>query len=112
MVVGIEQQISTNQDRHLYDYANLYMHHRDCRGGLCVRPDSGAHAGAPLPTIVQWFKTMTTNEYIRRAKENSANPDGLKLWQTQNYYEHVIRNEKALNALRQYIVAKSAELAR
>src|SRR6266542_4432459 len=25
----------------------------------------GAHAGAPLPTVIQWFKTMTTNDYIR-----------------------------------------------
>ena len=25
----------------------------------------GAHTGAPLPTVIQWFKTMTTNEYIR-----------------------------------------------
>jgi putative transposase len=41
---------------------------------LCVCPPSdtntkgaftkGAHTGAPLPEIVQWFKTMMTNEYI------------------------------------------------
>ena len=33
---------------------------------LCVGPPkirTGAHIGAPLPKIVQWFKTMTTNEY-------------------------------------------------
>ena len=36
---------------------------------LCVGPDSeGAHTGAPLPTVVQWFKTITTNEYIRGIK--------------------------------------------
>lgn len=28
----------------------------------------GAHTGAPLPTVIQWFKTMTTNEYIRGVK--------------------------------------------
>ena len=40
---------------------------------LCVRPDVhpdnnnilGEHAGSPLHAVVQWFKTMTTNEYIR-----------------------------------------------
>ncbi len=26
---------------------------------------TGAHVGASLPAIVQWFKTMTTNEYMR-----------------------------------------------
>ncbi len=25
---------------------------------------TGAHIGAPLPRIMQWFKTMTTNEYV------------------------------------------------
>ena len=38
---------------------------------LCVGPPNirtGAHAGAPLPKMVQWFKTMTTNEYIRGVK--------------------------------------------
>ncbi|MBI5739331.1 MAG: hypothetical protein HZA16_01310 [Nitrospirae bacterium] len=28
-------------------------------------PKLGAHAGAPLPSVIQWFKTMTTNECIR-----------------------------------------------
>jgi putative transposase len=30
----------------------------------------GAHMGAPLQKIVQWFKTMTTNEYIHGVKEH------------------------------------------
>jgi len=39
---------------------------------LRVGPNSeGAHAGAPLPTIIQWFKTMTTNEYMRGVKTRS-----------------------------------------
>jgi len=70
--------------------------------------DMGAHTGAPqptgapLPTIVQWFKTMTTNEYIRGVKELGWEPFPGKLWQ-RNYYEHIVRNERALNALREYI---------
>jgi len=64
----------------------------------------GAHAGAPLPRIVQWFKTMTTNEYIRKVRENGWIPFPGRLWQ-RNYYEHVIRNEKALNGIREYIGA-------
>ncbi len=31
--------------------------------------DQGAHIGAPLPVIVQWFKTMTTNEFIRGVEQ-------------------------------------------
>jgi hypothetical protein len=69
-----------------------------------VCPDSGgAHAGAPLPTIVQWFKTMTTNEYIRMVKHAGWTPFQGRLWQ-RNYYEHIIRNERALERIRDYIL--------
>ncbi len=30
--------------------------------------NQGAHTGAPLPIIIQWFKTMTTNKYILGVK--------------------------------------------
>ena len=90
---------------------------------LCVRPNEmtdryvcpngkydkrvvGKHIGLPLhpplQEIVQWFKTMTTNEYIRNVKNLKWKPFDGKLWQ-RNYYEHIIRNEKALCRIRQYI---------
>ena len=79
---------------------------------LCVCPDEGAHAGAPLQRsalgdIVRWFKTMTTNEYIREVKQNGWTPFPGKLWQ-RNYYEHVIRNELSLNDIRLYIQTNPA----
>ena len=76
---------------------------------LCVCPvpvgahaGVGAHTGAPLPAIIQWFKTMTTNEYIRGVKTSGWLPFTGKLWQ-RNYYEHIIRNEESLNHIREYI---------
>jgi hypothetical protein len=45
---------------------------------------------------------MTTNEYIRGVKELGWAPFPGKVWQ-RSYYEHIIRNERALNAIRQYI---------
>jgi len=68
-----------------------------------VCPDLGAHTGAPLHKIVQWFKTVTTNECLRFIKQQDTNRLGSKLWQ-RNYYEHIIRNETALNAVHDYIV--------
>ena len=59
---------------------------------------------APLPEIVQWFKTMTTNEYIRGVKELGWPRFDRKLWQ-RNYYEHVIFSLKSLRNIRQYIRA-------
>ncbi len=64
--------------------------------------DEGAHTGVPLPTVVQWFKTMTTNEYIRGVKTLGWMPFPRRLWQ-RNYYEHIVRNDRALNAIRRYI---------
>ena len=77
----------------------------------CGRPEpDGAndksgqpHRVAPtLGDIVHWFKTMTTNQYIRGVKQNGWPPFPGRLWQ-RNYYEHIIRNEDELNHFRQYI---------
>ena len=62
----------------------------------------GEHTGSPLPAVVQWFKTMTTNAYIRGVKHNGWTPFAGKLWQ-RNYWERVIRNEEELNLIREYI---------
>ena len=70
----------------------------------------GTHAGAPLPTVIQWFKTMTTNDYIRGVKAVSWPSFNGRLWQ-RNYYEHIIRDEDSLNRIRQYIVDNSARWA-
>lgn len=55
-----------------------------------------------IPRILKWFKAMTTNEYIRNVKENNWKTFNKRLWQ-RNYYEKIIRNEKALNNIREYI---------
>ena len=59
---------------------------------------SEAHTAASLPTIVQWFKTMTTNRYMRAIKTSGWAPCRGRLWQ-RNYYEHVIRTEESLNEI-------------
>lgn len=69
---------------------------------LCVCPDiieqsigiRGEHNGSPLHRVVQWFKTMTTNEYIRGVKTKKWQSFRGKLWQ-RNYYEHIIRNKRS-----------------
>ena len=55
-----------------------------------------------IPQIVQWLKTMTTNEYIRNVKQNNWKPFDKKIWQ-RNYYDRVICNEKELDEIRKYI---------
>ena len=41
-------------------------------------------------------------EVVRRLKAATSKQTGIKLWQP-NYYEHVVRNEKALAKIREYI---------
>ncbi len=57
----------------------------------------------PISSIIQWFKTMTTNYYIQNVKNNGWKPFKNKLWQ-RNYYERIIRDEKELNGKRKYII--------
>jgi REP element-mobilizing transposase RayT len=79
---------------------------------LCVGPEfvhcpQGRHAGLPLripiSKMVQWFKTMTTNQYIQNVKRNHWKPFDKTLWQ-RNYYEHIIRSETSFHKIRQYIM--------
>jgi len=64
---------------------------------------SGEHAGSPLQEMIQWLKTMTTNEYIRMVRQNGWQPFHEKLWQ-RNYYEHIIRNERSYVKIAEYII--------
>lgn len=61
-----------------------------------------------IPLIIQWFKTMTTNEYIRGVKNLGWKPFNGKLWQ-RNYYEHIIRDERANENISNYIINNPAK---
>ncbi len=70
----------------------------------CVRPArllSKSQIPA-LSRVVQWFKTMTTNEYLRQIKQGELPRSTGKLWQ-RNYFEHIIRHPAALENIRTYI---------
>ena len=57
------------------------------------RPVVGGHMGPPLQEVMDWYKTMTTNEYIRGVKAGIFPPFQKKIWQ-RGYYDHIIRNER------------------
>jgi REP element-mobilizing transposase RayT len=70
---------------------------------LLGEPLLGEHIGSPLHAVVQWFKTMSTNEYIRGVKTLGWSPFNKKFWQ-RNYYEHIIRNEQSFQRIENYII--------
>ena len=95
----------------------------DVGANLCVCPNddrarktmgehmtAGEHIGSPLRRVIQWFKTMTTNEYIRGVKQHNWPPFPGKLWQ-RNYYEHIIRNENEMTRILEYITNNPAQWA-
>jgi putative transposase len=76
---------------------------------LCGRPVADKEEGRPhrvaptLGDIIDWFKTMTTNAYIRGVKQSNWPSFPGRLWQ-RNYYERIIRDEVEFDAIRKYIV--------
>lgn len=69
--------------------------------------DLGIRTGSPLSMVVRWFKTMSTNEYIRGVNELGWAPFYRKLWQ-RNYYEHIIRDNESLQSVAYYIANNPA----
>ena len=68
-----------------------------------IRNSGRTHRSAPtVPGMIQWFKTMSTNDYIRNVKTNGWTPFNKRLWQ-RSFHDHIIRNERSLNAIREYI---------
>ena len=53
--------------------------------------------------------TLALGEIVRRFKAKVSHSFGQNVWQP-NYYEHVVRNEKALEKIRQYIINNPQEL--
>ena len=68
----------------------------------------GEHVGSPLSQVIQWFKTMTTNEYIRGVKQFGWARFDKRLLQ-RDYWEHIVRNEPELNRIRHYIANNPAK---
>ncbi len=64
--------------------------------------ENAADKSSSLPLIIKWYKTMTTNDYIKGVKSGSYDPFDKHIWQ-RNYFEHIIRNEDDLYNIRAYI---------
>ena len=61
------------------------------------------HMGASLHDIMDWFKTMTTNAYIRGVKNQQWPRFDKRFWQLR-YWEHIIRNKNEYSRITQYII--------
>jgi putative transposase len=67
--------------------------------GILIIEKSGV---VSIPDVMRWFKTMTTNAYIRGVKVDGWPAFQGKLWQ-RSYHDHIIRDDASLTRIRQYI---------
>ena len=77
-----------------------------------VPPTVGAHGRAPLhrpPRSLGSFVAGYKSAATKRINVLRRTP-GLSVWQ-RNYYEHVIRNDRDLAHIREYIAANPARWA-
>jgi len=96
--------ILTEEERHnsLCPYKNNQKPY-NCRGTMhrAHPPSTYESFGKPIsgsiPTIVRGFKSAVT-----RGIKRLDYPFFYSVWQ-RNYYEHIIRNERELNRIREYV---------
>jgi REP element-mobilizing transposase RayT len=74
-------------------------------GETTAEPQDKGTAPGSLPSMVSTYKSLVT----RRINNLRRSPGG-KVWQ-RGYYERIVRNERELNAIRQYIRANPSRWA-
>ena len=75
-------------------------------GILWFEPD-GTSIGPSLRDVITWFKTVTTNHYIRGVRDTGWPPYDRHLWQ-RNYHEHIVRSNRDMERIRAYVRNNSA----
>ncbi len=83
-------QISEHYPTWKVDFVPNHIHFILAKGGACPAATNASDSSA-LGNVVGSFKAAVSKRV------------GVSLWQP-NYYEHVIRNERALDNIRQYIL--------
>jgi len=79
--------------------------------GIIELTADGAVGGVlSLADVVHRFKTLATKRYIDGVNQCGWSAFPGRLWQ-RNYHEHVIRSERSLNRIRQYIADNPARWA-
>ncbi len=107
-------------DAHASDAHASDAHASDAHAGTSLRgrPENDGRAepsygsnnkkyGASLFDIMDWFKTMTTNEYIRGVKNKNWPRFDKRLWQLR-YWDHIIRNQNDHTRISNYIINNPA----
>ena len=70
-------------------------------GIMIIHKRTGASPVPTISNIVGSFKSKTSVEYLRYINNKNLNVCG-QIWQ-RSFHDHIIRNDKSLNAIKNYI---------
>ncbi len=75
----------------------IVINDNDCRGASRCAPTEPRIKRKPLGQLIGAFKTVST-KHISQMRDTAGAP----FWQ-RGFYEHIVRNKRDLDAIRQYI---------
>lgn len=96
------------QEVHLDDVVVMPNH---IHGIIEIRTLSDTGFDNQLPSlsdILSWFKSITTNDYMLGVRTLGWTRFLDRLWQ-RGFYEHIVRDEAALDRIRDYIAANPSQ---
>lgn len=105
----VDEELRKSQiirDEIILDQYVIMPNHIHCIIGITAGNNVGGQPAAPtrgtLSSFVNGFKSAVTTRI-----NTLRNTPGESVWQ-RSFYDHIIRNERSLNALREYILANPA----
>ena len=103
-----EMVIMPNHFHCIIENIPMNDNHSDAHVGTSLRgrPEYGIENkkyNATICDAIGWFKTMTTNEYIRGVKQYNWKRFDNRLWQLK-FWDHIIRNDSDYNRIANYII--------
>ena len=99
-IIRIKAQQTVETGQHAYPYSEVNASPLNDNNSTST---GQAHGHVPtLSDILHWYKTMTTNAYIRGVKDQNWPRFDAHLWQ-RSFYDHIIRDDKDLDNVREYI---------
>ena len=111
---GVEVGSMVVMPNHLHGVIALYepvgapLVGAQSRGNRATVDNRATTRVAPtLGSVVGAFKSLTTVEYVRGVRARGWAPFRGRLWQ-RNYYEHIVRGDKSLERIEQYILDNPA----
>ena len=109
-IVGGNMKPNAAGTRVAYWWNELQLHYFEVATDYFVVMPNHVHGimmldhdgGVSIPDVIGWYKTMTTNAYIRGVKEQNWFQFDGKVWQ-RSFYARIIRDDNELGTIREYI---------